>query len=118
MDIALSVATCNFSSEAQAIADLSGVITVNRDELEAWSAGARLKALRQAAHEGGPKPQEQVAASGLRHVSDCPPSKGVSQRSSSGSVRSASTFSTRSNSPHTMYRYRLVYTGVQVVSVM
>jgi restriction system protein len=46
MDLALFVATCNFSSEAQAIADLSGVITVNRDELEAWSAGARLKALR------------------------------------------------------------------------
>ncbi|MET9965115.1 restriction endonuclease [Streptomyces sp. NPDC006356] len=45
VDIALFVATCNFSSEAQAIADLSGVITVNRDELEAWSAGARLKAL-------------------------------------------------------------------------
>ncbi|KUL22877.1 restriction endonuclease [Streptomyces regalis] len=46
VDIALFVATCNFSSEAQAIADLSGVITVNRDELEAWSAGVRLKALR------------------------------------------------------------------------
>lgn len=46
VDIALFVATCNFSSEAQAIADLSGVITVNRDELEAWSAGARLPALR------------------------------------------------------------------------
>jgi hypothetical protein len=45
-DIALFVATCNFSAEAQAIADLSGVMTVNRDELEAWSAGARLKALR------------------------------------------------------------------------
>ncbi|MGN9755674.1 hypothetical protein [Streptomyces sp. SD31] len=44
--IALSVATGNFSLEAQAIADLSGVITVNRDELEAWSAGVRLKALR------------------------------------------------------------------------
>ncbi|MDO0913421.1 restriction endonuclease [Streptomyces sp. DT2A-34] len=46
VDIALFVATCNFSLEAQAIADLSGVITVNRDELEAWSAGVRLKALR------------------------------------------------------------------------
>ncbi|MEU0069115.1 restriction endonuclease [Streptomyces sp. NPDC006332] len=45
-DVALFVATCNFSSEAQAIADLSGVITVNRDEVEAWSAGVRLKALR------------------------------------------------------------------------
>nr|WSY53311.1 restriction endonuclease [Streptomyces sp. NBC_00886] len=45
-DIALFVATSNFSSEAQAIADLSGVITVNGDELEAWSAGARLQALR------------------------------------------------------------------------
>ncbi|WP_405616372.1 restriction endonuclease [Streptomyces sp. NBC_00076] len=45
-DVALFVTTCNFSSEAQAIADLSGVITVNRDELEAWSAGMRLKALR------------------------------------------------------------------------
>ncbi|MFF3336711.1 restriction endonuclease [Streptomyces sp. NPDC002888] len=44
-DLALFVATCNFSLEAQAIADLSGVITVNRDELEAWSAGVRLNAL-------------------------------------------------------------------------
>jgi restriction system protein len=32
VDIALFVATCNFSSEAQAIADLSGVLTVNRDQ--------------------------------------------------------------------------------------
>ncbi len=47
VDIALFVATCNFSLEAQAIADLSGVNTVNRDELEAWSAGVRLKALQQ-----------------------------------------------------------------------
>jgi hypothetical protein len=46
VDVALFVATCNFSREAQAIADLSGVITVNRDEVEEWSAGARLKALR------------------------------------------------------------------------
>ncbi|MFD3839865.1 restriction endonuclease [Streptomyces sp. NPDC058642] len=46
VDVALSVATCNFSHEAQAIADLSGVITVNRDELDAWTAGVHLKALR------------------------------------------------------------------------
>ncbi|NEB13031.1 restriction endonuclease [Streptomyces coelicoflavus] len=46
VDIALFVATCNFSLESEAIAKLSGVITVNRDELEAWSAGVRLKALR------------------------------------------------------------------------
>ncbi|MEU0341183.1 restriction endonuclease [Streptomyces bobili] len=46
MDVALFVAACNFSHEAQAIADLSGVITVNRDALEAGSAGARLKTLR------------------------------------------------------------------------
>ncbi|MGW1025521.1 restriction endonuclease [Streptomyces sp. NPDC002577] len=46
VDVALFVATCQFSREAQAIADLSGVITVNRDELEAWSAEVRLKALR------------------------------------------------------------------------
>ncbi|WP_055528103.1 restriction endonuclease [Streptomyces graminilatus] len=46
VDIALFVATCQFSAEAQAIADLSGVATVNREEVEAWSAGARLKALR------------------------------------------------------------------------
>ncbi|MGW7254636.1 restriction endonuclease [Streptomyces sp. NPDC054834] len=46
VDVALFVATSNFSSEAQAIADLTGVITVNRDEVEAWSAGAHLKALR------------------------------------------------------------------------
>ncbi|WP_399886694.1 restriction endonuclease [Streptomyces sp. BBFR51] len=46
VDIALFVATCNFSHEAEAIAKLSGVITVNRDALEAWSAGARLTALR------------------------------------------------------------------------
>ncbi|MFF7641655.1 restriction endonuclease [Streptomyces canus] len=45
VDLALFVATCNFSHEAQAVADLSGVITVNREELETWSAGARLKAL-------------------------------------------------------------------------
>ncbi|MEU0028620.1 restriction endonuclease [Streptomyces sp. NPDC006335] len=45
VDIALFVATCNFSHEAQAVADLSDVITVNREELETWSAGARLKAL-------------------------------------------------------------------------
>ncbi|MFC7880572.1 restriction endonuclease [Streptomyces sp. NPDC057376] len=46
VDIALFVATCNFSHESEAIAKLSGVVTVNRDELEAWSAGVRLKALR------------------------------------------------------------------------
>ncbi|MGW7423325.1 restriction endonuclease [Streptomyces sp. NPDC054813] len=46
VDGALSVATCNFSSEAQAIAKLSGIITVDRDELEAWSAGAPLRGLR------------------------------------------------------------------------
>ena len=46
MDIPLFVATSTFSSEAQVIADLTGVITVNRDELEEWSAGVRLKALR------------------------------------------------------------------------
>ncbi|MEU4985149.1 restriction endonuclease [Streptomyces sp. NPDC021969] len=46
VDIALFVATCNFTHESEAIAKLSGVITVNRDELEAWSAGVRLKALR------------------------------------------------------------------------
>ncbi|MCC8334952.1 restriction endonuclease [Streptomyces sp. R1] len=46
VDIALFVATCNFSHESEAIAKLSGVTTVNRDELEAWSAGVRLKALR------------------------------------------------------------------------
>lgn len=45
-DIALFVATCNFSHEAQAVAKLSGIVTVNRDELEAWSAGVRLRALR------------------------------------------------------------------------
>jgi hypothetical protein len=46
VDIALFVATCNFSHESEAIARLSGVVTVNREELEAWSAGVRLKALR------------------------------------------------------------------------
>jgi hypothetical protein len=46
VDIALFVATCDFSHESQAIAKLSGVVTVNCDELEAWSAGALLKALR------------------------------------------------------------------------
>ncbi|MFC8388019.1 restriction endonuclease [Streptomyces sp. NPDC057238] len=46
VDVALFVTTSYFSHEAQAIADLSGVLTVNRAELEAWSAGARLKALR------------------------------------------------------------------------
>ncbi|MDT0609660.1 restriction endonuclease [Streptomyces lancefieldiae] len=46
VDVALFVATCNFSHESEAIAKLTGVVTVNRDELEAWSAGVRLKALR------------------------------------------------------------------------
>ncbi|MER7777067.1 restriction endonuclease [Streptomyces sp. NPDC096191] len=45
-DVALLVATSNFSHESEAIAKLSGVITVNREELEAWSAGVLLKALR------------------------------------------------------------------------
>ncbi|GAA3975877.1 hypothetical protein GCM10022384_27580 [Streptomyces marokkonensis] len=45
-DIALFVATCNFNHESEAIAKLTGVVTVNREELEAWSAGVRLKALR------------------------------------------------------------------------
>ncbi|WP_073950659.1 restriction endonuclease [Streptomyces kebangsaanensis] len=47
VDVPLFVATCNYSGEAQAIADLSGIITVNREELEAWSAGSRLKVLQQ-----------------------------------------------------------------------
>ena len=46
VDIALFVATSDFSSEAQAIAELTGVITVNRLQLEAWSTGTPLKALR------------------------------------------------------------------------
>ncbi|MFH9038721.1 restriction endonuclease [Streptomyces sp. NPDC017966] len=46
VDVALFVTTSYFSHEAQAIADLSGVLTVDRTELEAWSAGARLRALR------------------------------------------------------------------------
>ncbi|QFQ98755.1 restriction endonuclease [Streptomyces phaeolivaceus] len=45
-DVALFVATCNFSHEAQAVAKLSGIVTVNGDELEAWSAGVRLSELR------------------------------------------------------------------------
>ncbi|WP_338698439.1 restriction endonuclease [Streptomyces sp. Q6] len=45
-DIALFVATCPFTLEAQAIARLSGIILIDRDELEAWTAGARLKNLR------------------------------------------------------------------------
>jgi hypothetical protein len=44
-DVALFVATCPFTHEAQAIARLSGIVLVDRDELEAWSAGVRLKAL-------------------------------------------------------------------------
>ncbi|WP_181803453.1 restriction endonuclease [Streptomyces shenzhenensis] len=46
VDVALFVATCNFSTEAQAIAKLSGVVMVDRHDLEAWSAGAPLKGLR------------------------------------------------------------------------
>ncbi|MFG3333713.1 restriction endonuclease [Streptomyces tendae] len=46
VDVALFVATCNFSHESQAVAKLSGVVTVNREELEAWSAGVLLKALQ------------------------------------------------------------------------
>ncbi|MGW1157507.1 restriction endonuclease [Streptomyces sp. NPDC002519] len=57
-DIALFVATCNFTHEAQAIAHLSGIVLVNRHELEAWTAGVHLKALRQARPSRGPKPQE------------------------------------------------------------
>ncbi len=45
-DVALFVATCNFTHEAQAVAGLSGIVLVGRDELEAWSAGVRLNALR------------------------------------------------------------------------
>ncbi|WP_119582761.1 restriction endonuclease [Streptomyces europaeiscabiei] len=44
-DVALFVATCNFSHEAQAVAKLSGIVTVNGDELEAWSAGVHLSSL-------------------------------------------------------------------------
>ncbi|MEV5987242.1 restriction endonuclease [Streptomyces sp. NPDC052051] len=44
-DIALYVATCAFSHEAQAIARLSGIDLVDRGELEAWSSGVRLTAL-------------------------------------------------------------------------
>jgi len=46
VDVALFVATCTFTHEAQAIADLTGIVTVGRDDLEAWSAGVLLKALR------------------------------------------------------------------------
>ncbi|MEV6737385.1 restriction endonuclease [Streptomyces sp. NPDC051104] len=46
VDIALFVATCNFTHEAQAIARLSGIVLVGRHELEAWTAGVQLKALR------------------------------------------------------------------------
>ncbi|MER5517541.1 restriction endonuclease [Streptomyces sp. NPDC002763] len=46
VDVALFVATCNFSSEAQAIAKLSGVVMVDGHDLEAWSAGAPLRGLR------------------------------------------------------------------------
>ncbi|MER7489097.1 restriction endonuclease [Streptomyces sp. NPDC126497] len=45
-DVALFVTTSSFSRGAREIADLSGVLTVDRGEPEAWSAGARLKALR------------------------------------------------------------------------
>ncbi|MET8111541.1 restriction endonuclease [Streptomyces prasinus] len=46
VDLALFVATCGFSHESRAIADLTGVVTVDREEVEAWTAGVRLKALR------------------------------------------------------------------------
>jgi hypothetical protein len=39
--------TCSFTHEAQAIARLSGIFLVDRHELEAWTAGVQLKALRQ-----------------------------------------------------------------------
>lgn len=61
VDLALFVATSNVSLEARAVADLSGVVTVNRDELEAWSAGARLKALGQAACQVTPAPSAASA---------------------------------------------------------
>ncbi|MFJ8360593.1 restriction endonuclease [Streptomyces sp. NPDC093984] len=47
-DIALYVATCTFTHEAQAIARLSGIVLVDRYELEAWTSGVRLRTLRQA----------------------------------------------------------------------
>ncbi|MFE7810961.1 restriction endonuclease [Streptomyces sp. NPDC057433] len=68
VDLALSVATCDFSHESQAIAALTGGVTVNRGEVGAWTAGVRLKALRQGMVREGPKPQEKGAASGLRPV--------------------------------------------------
>jgi restriction system protein len=45
-DIALYVATCTFTHEAQAIARLSGIVLVDRYELEAWTSGVRLRTLR------------------------------------------------------------------------
>ncbi|MFK0255453.1 restriction endonuclease [Streptomyces sp. NPDC090445] len=45
-DAALYVATCAFTREALAIAARGGVTAVHRGLLEAWSAGARLQALR------------------------------------------------------------------------
>ncbi|WP_240503090.1 restriction endonuclease [Streptomyces prasinopilosus] len=45
-DLALFVAACDFGHESRAIADLTGVVTVDRREVEAWTAGVRLKALR------------------------------------------------------------------------
>ncbi|MEV0317445.1 restriction endonuclease [Streptomyces sp. NPDC050658] len=45
VDVALFVAVGEFSQDAKALADLSCIVTVNRDQLEAWSAGVRLKAL-------------------------------------------------------------------------
>ncbi|MGW3678037.1 restriction endonuclease [Streptomyces prasinus] len=46
VDLALFVATCGFSHESRAIADLTGIVTVDREEVEAWTAGVSLKALR------------------------------------------------------------------------
>lgn len=46
VDVALFVAVGDFSRDAKALADLSGIVTVNRDQLEAWSSGVQLKALR------------------------------------------------------------------------
>ncbi|MEU6094300.1 restriction endonuclease [Streptomyces sp. NPDC047079] len=45
VDVAIFAATCSFTHEAQAVARLSGIVLVDRGELEAWSAGVRLQVL-------------------------------------------------------------------------
>ncbi|MFI2507849.1 restriction endonuclease [Streptomyces sp. NPDC018972] len=87
VDIALFVTTSCFSHEAQAIADLGGVLTVDRTELEAWSAGARLKALRWAREKKARSRKGKLRLRAFAMLGDRPPAREVSSAPSAASAR-------------------------------